>query len=125
MNLVIANFILYFILDRTVRPQFVCLAALSEQISILVSLVRISVQVSFLIQDPSQHWPYLEAALYTWSAVAESLAEEEECPILTQFLAKLPVLPYNNNMRVSLETTLLEFPAKKCCAEFYLSVLYR
>jgi hypothetical protein len=36
------------------------------------------------------------------SAVAESLAEEEECPILTQFLAKLPVLPYNNNMRVSI-----------------------
>ena len=32
---------------------------------------------------------------------AESLAEEEEeCPVLTQFLAKLPMLPYNNNMRV-------------------------
>ena len=53
-----------------------------------------------LLQDPNQHWPYLEAALYSWSAVAESLAEEEECPILTQFLAKLPVIPYNNNMRV-------------------------
>lgn len=54
----------------------------------------------FFLQDPNQHWPYLEASLYTWSAVAESLAEEEECPILTQFLAKLPVIPYNNNMRV-------------------------
>ena len=53
------------------------------------------------LQNPAQHWPYLEASLYVWSAVAESLAEEEdECPILTQFLAKLPTLPYNNNMKV-------------------------
>ena len=53
------------------------------------------------LQDPARHWPYLEASLYVWSAVAESLAEEEdECPILTQFLAKLPTLPYNNNMKV-------------------------
>ena len=53
------------------------------------------------LQDPARHWPYLEATLCVWSAVAESLAEEEEeCPILTQFLAKLPTLPYNNNMKV-------------------------
>ena len=53
------------------------------------------------LQDPARNWPYLEASLYVWSAVAESLAEEEEeCPILTQFLAKLPTLPYNNNMKV-------------------------
>ena len=53
------------------------------------------------LQGPAKHWPYLEASLYMWSAVAESLAdEEEECPILTQFLSKLPMLPYNNNMRV-------------------------
>ncbi len=54
------------------------------------------------LQDPARHWPYLEACLYMWSAVAESLAEEEDVAsdVLTQFLAKLPVLPYNNNMRV-------------------------
>lgn len=38
--------------------------------------------------------------MYAWSAISEPLAEEEECPILTQFLAKLPVLPYNNNVKV-------------------------
>ena len=34
--------------------------------------------------------------------MAESLAEEEDVAteVLTQFLAKLPMLPYNNNMRV-------------------------
>ena len=52
-------------------------------------------------QNPGANWPYLEATLYMWSAVAESLAEEEEeCPVLMEFLAKLPALPYNNNMRV-------------------------
>jgi hypothetical protein len=54
------------------------------------------------LQDPTRHWPYMEACLYSWSAVAESLAEEEDVAsdVLTQFLSKLPVLPYNNNMRV-------------------------
>lgn len=54
------------------------------------------------LQDPQSKWPYLECVLYCWSAVAESLAEEEDVAseILTQFLAKLPLLPYNNNMRV-------------------------
>ncbi len=54
------------------------------------------------LQDPANNWPYLECVLFCWSAVAESLAEEEDVAseILTQFLAKLPVLPYNNNMRV-------------------------
>ena len=54
------------------------------------------------LQDPNRHWPYLETCLYCWSAVAESLAEEEDVAteVLTQFLAKLPMLPYNNNMRV-------------------------
>lgn len=54
------------------------------------------------LQDPRTKWPYLECVLYLWSAVAESLAEEEDVAsdILTEFLAKLPCLPYNNNMRV-------------------------
>ena len=54
------------------------------------------------LQSPQTKWPYLECVLYCWSAVAESLAEEEDVAsdILTQFLAKLPLLPYNNNMRV-------------------------
>ena len=54
------------------------------------------------LQDPTRNWPYLETCLYCWSAVAESLAEEEDVAteVLTQFLAKLPLLPYNNNMRV-------------------------
>ena len=54
------------------------------------------------LQSPQTKWPYLECVLYCWSAVAESLAEEEDVAsdILTEFLAKLPLLPYNNNMRV-------------------------
>ena len=54
------------------------------------------------LQDPGNNWPLLECVLYCWSAVAESLAEEEDVAseLLTQFLAKLPLLPYNNNMRV-------------------------
>ena len=70
--------------------------------NLLVALLRHVEEATTLNQrDPATHWPYLEATLYMWSAVAESLAEEEEeCPVLTQFLAKLPMLPYNNNMRV-------------------------
>ena len=54
------------------------------------------------LQDPTNKWPYMECVLYCWSAVAESLAEEEDVAseVLTQFLAQLPLLPYNNNMRV-------------------------
>ena len=54
------------------------------------------------LQDPDNNWPLLQCVLYCWSAVAESLAEEEDVAseLLTQFLAKLPLLPYNNNMRV-------------------------
>ena len=64
-------------------------------------LKHVEEATSLNLQDPTRNWPYLEASLYVWSAVAESLAEEEEeCPILTQFLAKLPTLPYNNNMKV-------------------------
>ena len=64
-------------------------------------LKHVEEATSLNLQDPARNWPYLEASLYVWSAVAESLAEEEEeCPILTQFLAKLPTLPYNNNMKV-------------------------
>jgi len=70
--------------------------------NLLVGLLRHVEEATTLNQrDPAANWPYLEATLYMWSAVAESLAEEEEeCPVLTQFLAKLPMLPYNNNMRV-------------------------
>ena len=48
-------------------------------------------------------WPPLEACLHAWYAVAESLAdseEEEANPLLSVFLAKLPVIPFNNNTRV-------------------------
>jgi len=48
-------------------------------------------------------WPALEACLHAWYAVAESLAdseEEEANPLLSLFLAKLPVIPFNNNTRV-------------------------
>eukprot|EP00095_Tigriopus_kingsejongensis_P012065 maker-scaffold60_size442463-snap-gene-0.27 protein:Tk12065 transcript:maker-scaffold60_size442463-snap-gene-0.27-mRNA-1 annotation:"Importin-13" len=47
-----------------------------------------------------QNWPYLEACLYAWSAIGESMAEEEESVLLSQFLSKLPVIPYNNNPKV-------------------------
>lgn len=46
-----------------------------------------------------ENWPYLEACLYAWSAIGESLAEEE-CALLPQFLAKLPEIPYNNDIKV-------------------------
>ena len=45
----------------------------------------------------------IHQSLYNFnSTLAESLAEEEDVAteVLTQFLAKLPMLPYNNNMRV-------------------------
>jgi len=48
-------------------------------------------------------WPPLEACLHAWYAVAESLAdseEEEANPLLSMFLAKLPVIPFHNNTRV-------------------------
>ena len=50
-----------------------------------------------------QAWPPLEACLHAWYAVAESLAdseEEEANPLLSMFLAKLPVIPFHNNTRV-------------------------
>lgn len=50
-----------------------------------------------------QSWPPLEACLHAWYAVAESLAdseEEEANPLLSMFLAKLPVIPFHNNTRV-------------------------
>ncbi|TRY79407.1 hypothetical protein TCAL_07050 [Tigriopus californicus] len=50
--------------------------------------------------EGQQHWPYLEACLYAWSAIGESMAEEEESALLSQFLAKLPLIPYNNNPKV-------------------------
>ena len=46
------------------------------------------------------NWPYLEACLFAWSAIGECLAEEEECPQLEQFLAKIVTVPYNNNVKV-------------------------
>jgi hypothetical protein len=53
------------------------------------------------VQENEHNWPYLEASLLMWSAVSQSLSEEEEeCPIVSEFLAKLPSLPYNNNMKV-------------------------
>jgi len=48
-------------------------------------------------------WPALESCLHAWYAVAESLAdseEEEANPLLSRFLAKLPVIPFTKNMRV-------------------------
>merc|ERR1712241_847544 len=77
-----------------------CFNILRENLLALL-LKHVEEATSLNLQDPARNWPYLEASLHVWSAVAESLAEEEEeCPILTQFLAKLPLLPYNNNMRV-------------------------
>ena len=46
------------------------------------------------------NWPYLEACLYAWSAIGESMAEEEENDCLVQFLAKLPTIPYGDNIKV-------------------------
>lgn len=51
-------------------------------------------------ENNATNWPYLEACLYAWSAIGESLADEEDCDLLPQFLAKLPMIPYNNNVKV-------------------------
>ena len=45
-------------------------------------------------------WPYLETCLYAWSAIGESMAEEEENDLLVQFLTKLPTIPYGDNVKV-------------------------
>lgn len=58
--------------------------------------------ISGCLNNPAQ-WPPLEACLHAWYAVAESLAdseEEEANPLLSMFLAKLPVIPFHNNTRV-------------------------
>ena len=30
-------------------------------------------------ENNTENWPYLEACLYAWSAIGESLADEEDC----------------------------------------------
>ncbi|XP_040576094.1 importin-13 [Lepeophtheirus salmonis] len=48
------------------------------------------------LTDSKNNWAYLEATLYAWSSIAGSMVEEDECEIVSLFLAKLPVVPYNN-----------------------------
>merc|ERR1719319_1215389 len=57
-----------------------------------------------LLHSLLQHLDHaIAACLHAWYAVAESLAdseEEEANPLLSMFLAKLPVIPFHNNTRV-------------------------
>ena len=58
--------------------------------------------ISACLSNPN-HWPALESCLHAWYAVAESLAdseEEEANPLLSMFLAKLPIIPFSKNIRV-------------------------
>ncbi len=48
----------------------------------------------------ARHWPYLETCLYSWAAIGESMAEEEENPLLVQFLAKLATVPFGGQLPV-------------------------
>lgn len=65
-------------------------------------LAHMDSAMSAVLKDRNA-WPALEACLHAWYAVAESLADSEEedaNPLLSLFLAKLPVIPFNNNTRV-------------------------
>jgi hypothetical protein len=64
-------------------------------------LHHLDAAISTCLAQPTA-WPPLESCLHAWYAVAESLAdseEEEANPLLSMFLAKLPVIPFNNNIR--------------------------
>jgi hypothetical protein len=70
--------------------------------SLLILLLNhLDAAVAKANENHDANWPYLEACLFAWSAIGESLAEEEECPQLAQFLSKLATVPYNNNVKVS------------------------
>jgi len=56
-----------------------------------------------MCREPSGHarnWPYLETCLFSWSAIGEVLAEEEENQYMVQFLAKLPTIPFHGQNAV-------------------------
>jgi hypothetical protein len=60
-------------------------------------------EATTMCREPSghaRHWPYLETCLFSWSAIGESLAEEEENQFLVQFLAKLPTMPFHGQRDV-------------------------
>lgn len=65
-------------------------------------LQHLDSSISACLTSPAA-WPALEACLHAWYAVAESLAdsdEEEANPLLSMFLAKLPIIPFSKNIRV-------------------------
>lgn len=65
-------------------------------------LQHLDASISACLAAPDS-WPALEACLHAWYAVAESLAdseEEEANPLLSMFLAKLPIIPFSKNIRV-------------------------
>ena len=64
-------------------------------------LSHLDAAVSKANESHAANWPYLEACLFAWAAIGESLAEEEECPQLSQFLSKLVAIPYHDNVKVS------------------------
>ena len=43
-------------------------------------LSHLDAAVSKASEDYAANWPYLEACLFAWAAIGESLAEEEEVP---------------------------------------------
>jgi len=71
--------------------------------SLLHSLLQhLDASISACLASPDS-WPALESCLHAWYAVAESLAdseEEEANPLLSMFLAKLPIIPFSKNIRV-------------------------
>lgn len=65
-------------------------------------LQHLDLSISACLSNPAA-WPALESCLHAWYAVAESLAdseEEEANPLLSMFLAKLPIIPFSKNLRV-------------------------
>ena len=76
-----------------------CYSILRENLLNLL-LAHLDAAVSKANEDHAVNWPYLEACLFAWSSIGESLAEEEECPQLAQFLSKLITIPYHDNIKV-------------------------
>ena len=92
----------FFIIGTDIGDTIMyCYQILRENLLNLL-LSHLDAAVSKATENHAAYWPYLEACLFAWAAIGESLAEEEECPQLSQFLSKLVTIPYNDNVKVVL-----------------------
>jgi len=85
-------------------------------------LQHLDAAISSCLAQPTA-WPALESCLHAWYAVAESLAdseEEEANPLLSMFLAKLPVIPFNNNIRYASPLLPIYSVLSFCRIDFFI-----